>query len=71
MYEDILDGAMIVLAMYTINLFHPGFLLFAVVSRDAQAHATNAEVLTSEYRKKTSYESQDMELQLIGTAGRR
>jgi hypothetical protein len=24
---DILDGAMIVLAMYTLNIFHPGFLL--------------------------------------------
>ncbi len=24
---DVLDGAMIVLAMYTLNVFHPGFLL--------------------------------------------
>lgn len=24
---DVLDGAMIVLAMFTLNLFHPGYLL--------------------------------------------
>lgn len=24
---DVLDGGMIVLAMYTLNIFHPGFLL--------------------------------------------
>lgn len=26
-YTDVLDGAMITLAMYTLNIFHPGILL--------------------------------------------
>ena len=26
-YEDVFDGAMIVLAMYTLNVLHPGWLL--------------------------------------------
>lgn len=27
--KDIFDGAMVVLAMYTLNFFHPGRLLFS------------------------------------------
>ena len=27
-YTDIFDGAMVVLAVYTLNVFHPGYLLF-------------------------------------------
>lgn len=28
-FTDVLDGAMIVLATYTLNIFHPGRLLYA------------------------------------------
>lgn len=28
-FIDVLDGAMIVLATYTLNIFHPGRLLYA------------------------------------------
>ena len=27
LFTDVLDGAMVILAMYTMNIAHPGFLL--------------------------------------------
>ena len=39
LFVDVLDGAMITIATYTLNFLHPGYLL--------------AEVLAAERRKKT------------------
>lgn len=36
-YFNLFDGAMVVLAMYTLNVFHPGPLLFAVADVDGGA----------------------------------
>ncbi|PAV21959.1 hypothetical protein PNOK_0191600 [Pyrrhoderma noxium] len=36
LYFNVLDGAMIVLAIYTVNILHPGFLLSHVVMRNKE-----------------------------------
>ena len=35
--QDVLDGAMVLLALYTYNICHPGFLLRPLPSKEAQA----------------------------------
>ncbi|KAI0692777.1 RTA1 like protein-domain-containing protein [Cytidiella melzeri] len=36
-YFNVFDGAMVLIAMYAFNLFHPGFLLFSSVAREGTA----------------------------------
>ncbi|KAF8990476.1 RTA1 like protein-domain-containing protein [Cyathus striatus] len=39
-YFNVLDGAMVILAMYTVNILHPGVLLSEVPSSDASSGST-------------------------------
>ena len=40
---DVLDGAMIVLAIYTLNFFHPGILLMGDNSSDSGAEGKHSD----------------------------
>ena len=40
---DWLDGAMIVLAMYTLNIFHPGRLLGHLIGKNASSDLGSSE----------------------------
>ncbi|KAF8991637.1 RTA1 like protein-domain-containing protein [Cyathus striatus] len=41
-YFNVLDGAMVILAMYTVNILHPGFLLSDAPKSDASSESTQA-----------------------------
>lgn len=40
-YIDVCDGAMIVLAMFTLNFFHPGFLLLPAKEEILSEHSAS------------------------------
>lgn len=43
---DVLDGGMIVLAMYTLNIFHPGYLL--IDTPDTRRSDTDSDIVLKE-----------------------
>jgi hypothetical protein len=50
-YTDVFDGTMIVLAMYTLNLFHPGIYL----REEHYSSQTSSEGVVMEDRLKPTY----------------
>jgi len=52
-YADVFDGAMIVLAMYTLNIFHPGIYLRE--EKENYSSQTSSEGTVMEDSLKTTY----------------
>lgn len=59
---DVLDGAMIVLATYTLNFLHPGYLLADVIAAERKAKSDGKNNLPLSH-----YESQEDSERLIGS----
>ena len=54
-YADVFDGAMIVLAMYTLNIFHPGIFLREEKQNYPSQTSSGSEGMVMEDRLKTTY----------------
>jgi len=54
-YADVFDGAMIVLAMYTLNIFHPGIFLRDEKQNYPSQTSSGSEGMAMEDRLKTTY----------------
>lgn len=53
LYElDVLDGGMIVLAMFTLNIFHPGFLLVDTPESRRRNEDANSDVTLLEMQQQ-------------------
>ena len=56
-YADVFDGTMIVLAMYTLNLFHPGIYMRG---EDCLSQTSSEGVVMEDSLKPTFYQGKDV-----------
>jgi hypothetical protein len=56
-YADVFDGTMIVLAMYTLNLFHPGIYLRG---EDCPSQTSSEGMVMEDRLKPTFYQGKDV-----------
>ena len=54
-YVDVFDGTMIVLAMYTLNLFHPGIYLREDYPSKTSSEGTSLESVVTEHGRKPTF----------------